>query len=329
MPNEGRVTALAEGALLASLTAVLVLVGYFIPPLQILTNIVWTVPIVLLVVRRSLRLGIMATCIAGLVILIFIGPVSAVLLFIQFAPLGIVYGYLFEHKAGPGKAVAIGTAVSLGSLLLNLYLAFFITGLPLGGMFQEFESMIDYAIDFYQRTGMLDSMLDQGMTLEQIRQTMLNMLATIKMLLPGIFISASLLAAFVNYLVAERILQRLQLLEGRLPPFRYWQLPWYSIWAVIAGLLLWQLGDYSGFDIISRAGFNLLYITLPILAGNGLAAIVFFFYKYKLPLFFKLTAVIASLFNIPLTLILLVMIGLFDPFLSYRRRLELPEGKGE
>lgn len=54
---EGRVASLAEGALMAALAAVLVLSGYFIPPLQLLTNIVWTVPIVVLVVRQNLRLG--------------------------------------------------------------------------------------------------------------------------------------------------------------------------------------------------------------------------------------------------------------------------------
>jgi uncharacterized protein YybS (DUF2232 family) len=299
------------------------------PPLQLLTNIVWTVPLVVLIVRRNLRLGVMATCIAGLVILVFIGPASAVLLFNQFAPLGIVYGYLFKYKAGAGKTVAIGSTVSLVALLVNFYLAFLLTGLPLGGVIQELENSMNYAVDFYQRTGMLDALLNQGMTLEQIEQTMLSTLNTFKLLLPGIFISAALLAAFVNYLVAEKILQRLQLLEGGLPPFRYWQLPWYFVWAVITGLLFWQLGDYQDLDIVSQAGLNLLYITVPLLAGNGLAAISFFLHKFKLAPFVKWAMVFISLFYLPIVLIFTVMLGLFDPFLSYRRRLKLPEGKGE
>jgi len=329
MWNEGRAVALAEGAMLAALTVVLVLIGYFIPPLQIFTNIVWTVPIVVLIVRRDLRLGVMATCIAGLVIAIFTGPVSAVLLFTQFAALGLVYGYLFKIKARPGKMVAIGAGVSLFSLFLNLFLTFKLTGLPMGGLLQEFEGTVNYTMEFYRRTGMLDSLTNQGMTLEQIQQAFTEMLNIFKLLLPGIIITASLLVAFINYVVAEKILQRLRLLEGGLPPFRYWQLPWYFVWGVIAGLAFWQLGDYYHLDTISRAGVNLLYIYVPLLAGNGLAAITFLFYKLKLSPFLKAAIAIASLINVPLAFIFIVMMGLFDPFLSYRRRLDLPDDKGE
>lgn len=329
MQSQRRVTALAEGALLASLTAILVLIGYFFPPLQLLTTVVWSVPILVLIVRRDLRLGLMATFIAGLLILIFIGPVSAVLLFTQFAPLGIVYGYLFKHKTGAGKTVAAGSAVSLAALLINFYLVFLLTGLPLGGMVQELENSMHHVLDFYQRTGMLDSLTSRGLTVEQVQQAMLDTLNTLKILLPGILISASLLAAFVNYVVAEKILQRLQLMEGGLPPFRHWQLPWYFVWVVIAGLLCWQLGDYAGIAIVSQVGLNLLYITIPLLVGNGLAAVSFFFNRFKLAPFAKWAVAAIFLFYLPVALVFIIMLGLFDPFLICRRRLEMPESKGE
>ncbi len=331
MGNEGKVAALAEGALLAALTAVLVLTGYFIPPLQIFTNIIWTVPIVVLIVRRDLRLGIMATFVAGFVIAMFIGPINALLLFTQFAALGLVYGYLFKNKVRATKAVVIGAGVSLVSLALNFYLVFKLTGLPFSDIFQEMEGTVNYAMDFYRRTGMLESMLGQGMTLEQIQQTLSNMLNIFKVLLPGIFITASLLAAFINYLVAEKVLQRLQLIEKKLPPFRYWQLPWYFVWGLIIGLSCWQLGDHYQLDILKQVGLNLLYIYLPLLAGNGLAAASFIFYRFKISLFLRVTMIIVALLNLPLVLIATVMLGAFDPFLSYRRAPELPNGndKGE
>ncbi len=329
MQSEGRVAALAEGALMAALTVVLVLTGYFIPFLQVLTNIIWTVPIVVLIVRRDLRLGIMATFVAGLAISFFTGPINGALLFSQFAALGLVYGYLFKNNARPGPILAAGAIVSLLSLLLNLGLTSWLTGLPLGGLLQEFEAAVNYTMDFYHRTGMLEHMGGQGMTLEQLQATFAGMIDLLRLLLPGILISAAILAAFVNYLVAAKILQRLGLANRQLPPFRYWQLPWYFIWGVIAGLGLWQLGDYYGLDLASRAGVNILYVYLPLLAGNGLAAVSFIFYHWKIASFLKAALAVFALLNLPVACTALVAVGLFDPFLSYRRRLQPPAGKGE
>lgn len=326
---EGKVAALAEGALMAALTVVLVLSGYFIPPLQLLTNIVWTVPIVVLIVRRNLRLGVIATFIAGVVITLFTGPVNTALLFIQFAGLGLVYGYLFKIEARAGRMVLIGAAVSLVSLLLSLALTFKLTGLPAGGLMQEFEGTVNYALEFYRRTGVLDHLAGQGVTPDQVQASLTSMIHLLKLLLPGILISASLLAAFINYLVAEKVLQRLRLRAGGLPPFRYWQLPWYAIWGVIAGLALWQLGDYSHLNFASRLGINILYVYLPLLTGNGLAAITFIFYHLKLSPLLRAALVIIALLNIPVALISLAIFGLFDPFFSYRRRGKPPAGKGE
>ncbi|MDN5361678.1 YybS family protein [Moorella sp. Hama-1] len=326
---EGRVASLAEGALMAALAAVLVLSGYFIPPLQLLTNIVWTVPIVVLVVRQNLRLGLMATFIAGVVIALFTGPVNAVLLFAQFAALGLVYGYLFKIKAGAGRMITVGAVVSLLSLLLSLALTFKLTGMAAGGLIQQLEGTVNSAMDFYRRAGILDHLVGQGLTPEQIQASLQEMLNLLKLLLPGVLMTASLLAAFINYLVAERVLRRLGLLAAGLPPFRLWQLPWYAIWGVIAGLGLWQLGDYYHLDLASRLGVNILYVYIPLLAGNGLAAIIFILERFKVTPFLKVALVVAALINIPVTLISLVTLGVFDPFFNYRRRFLPPSGKGE
>lgn len=326
---EGRVAALAEGALMAALTVVLVLTGYFIPPLQLLTNIVWTVPIVVLIVRQNLRLGLMATFVAGLAIALFTGPLNAALLFVQFAALGLVYGYLFKIKAGAGRMIAIGAVVALLSLLLTLALTFKLTGLPAGGLIRDFEGTVNYAMEFYRRAGILDRLAGQGLTADQVQATLQGMINLLKLLLPGILMTASLLAAFVNYLVAEKVLQRLGLLAGGLPPFRYWQLPWHTVWGVIAGLALWHLGDYYHLELAGRAGVNILYVYLPLLAGNGLAAVTFIFYRLRLAPFLRAVLVFIALIYFPVTLISLIILGLFDPFFGFRRHVRPPAGKGE
>lgn len=319
MRNEKRTNALAEGALMTALTVVLILIGFFVPPLQIIINVIWTVPIIVLVVRRDLRIGLMATVNAGLVVTVFTGPVRAVILFVQFAALGLAYGYLFKKKVQPGRIVFVGTGVSLVSLLAGLFLSAKFLNIPIGGLFGELDGAVQYTIDFYRRTGMLESLVNQGITREQLEATLSGIIDFLKLLLPGILISASIIAAFINYLVAEKILKRLQLIEEGLPPFRHWQLPWYFIWGVIIGLAFWQVGDYYGLDLASRVGINVLYIYIPLLAGNGIAAIAYVFHKYRLSLLIKIIFAFVLLINPPLVLVFIIMFGLFDPFINYRQ----------
>ncbi|MDK2820604.1 MAG: hypothetical protein PWP31_569 [Clostridia bacterium] len=319
MQTKGKIAALAEGALIAALTVVLVLSGYFVPPLQLLTSIVWTVPIIVLIVRRDFRVGLMATLVAGLVISFFTGPVNALLLFSQFASLGLVYGYLFKVNARPGQKVVIGAIVSLTSLLFGFIIIFMLTGIHMGGIFQQLDEMFNYTLEFYKQTGMLEHMARQGMNAEEIKITLAKTINLVKVLMPGIFISASFFAAFINYIVAEKVLKRLELRKGELPPFRFWQLPWSANWGVIAGLGLWQLGDYYGFDFASKIGINILYIYLPLLVGNGLAATSYILYRFQFNNILKWGLIAITLINLPIAIIFFIIFGLFDPFFSYRR----------
>ncbi|MEW8958603.1 hypothetical protein MHOCP_01420 [Moorella humiferrea] len=325
---DSRVAALAEGALMAALTVVLVLAGYFIPFLQVITNIIWTVPIVVLIVRRDMRIGAMATVTSALAIAFFTGPLNSVLLFIQFAGLGLVYGYLFKTGARPGRALVAGGLVSLLSTVLSLFVTSLVTGLPLGGILQEFEAAVDHTLDFYRRMGMLEHMARSGMNPEELQAALAGMIGFLKLLLPGILVTASMGAAFVNYLVAARVLHRLELVKEGPPPFRHWQLPWYAVWGVIAGLALWQAGDYYGLPLIYKTGLNILYIYFPFLVGNGLAALSFFLYRLKPGPFIKMLILFAALINLPVVLFSLATLGLFDPFFSNRRRMN-PSDKGE
>lgn len=313
-----KVTALTEGALMAALAAVLALTGIYFPPLEAIINVIWTLPITVVVVRQDLRTGIMATAVAGILVGLLGGWVRAFFLLAQFGATGWVYGYLFKKEVRPGITVAAGTLAALASLALTLFLSSQFLGLSLGQLRADLNQIGNQIMEFYQRSGMLEGLARQGTTPEELRRSLENVIAYLQLLLPAILATMSFLTAFLNYLVAEAVLRRLNLIQRVLPPFRYWQLPWYALWGVILGLALWLGGDYWQVVWLKTTGLNLLYLYLPLLAGNGLAALSFLVHKFRSPAL-KVAILLAFLINIPWALLMLVAIGLFDPFLGWRK----------
>lgn len=319
MSQRESTTALAEGALMAALAAGLALVGLFLPPLQLFTNLIWTLPITVLIVRRDLRTGIMAAFVAGLLVGLLGGVPRAFLLFTQFAAVGLLYGYLFKQGTAPGRMVLAGTLVALISLLCSLGFSFYLAGWSPARLAADLEQMPEHVLEMYRRSGVLEQMAREGVTPEELHGYLENMVDYLKRLLPAILATVALFTAFINYLVAETVLRRLSLTEQRLPPFRHWQLPWYTLWGVIAGLGLSLLGDYEEVTWLKTLGLNILYLYLPLVLGNGLAVVSFFAHRFRWSWFLKAAFLMIFLINIPLGLLVVLGLGLFDPFLGWRK----------
>ncbi|HBT48067.1 MAG TPA: hypothetical protein DEA73_09390 [Peptococcaceae bacterium] len=312
-------TALADGALMAALAAGLALVGLFLPPLQLFTNLIWTLPITVLVVRRDLRTGAMATFVAGLLVALMGGLVRAFLLFTQYAAVGLLYGYLFKRGTAPGRMVAAGTAVALISLLSSLAISFYLVGWSPARLASDLQQMPEHVLEMYRQSGILEQMAREGVTAEELRSYLEGMVNYLRRLFPAMLATVALFTAFINYLMAATLLRRLNLSEHRLPPFRYWQLPWYTLWGVIAGLGLTLLGDYREAAWLKTFGLNILYLYLPLVLGNGLAVLTFFAHRLRWSWFLKAAFLMVFLINIPLGLVVVLGLGLFDPFLGWRK----------
>ncbi len=316
---EARVSALVEGAILAALTAVLALLGLFIPPLQVVTNLIWTIPIVVLIVRRDFRTGVMATVVTGLVVLLFVGPVRALFLILQFGGLGLVYGYLFRIRSGAGKAILGGAVVAAVSIALTIGLSLVISGMPFQDVDAEMRQIVDSAMEMYARMGLLDQLERQGTDPETLKVSLEQMARLMLLLLPGAMVAGAAISAFINFLLARMVLLRLGLYAPELPPFREWQLPWYGVWGIIIGLALWQGGDYWQWPVVKVIGQNIMYIYFPLLLVSGLSVLTFFYYRVNLSPFIKVMVGLLIMLNFPLAMMAVLAVGLFDPLFNYRR----------
>ncbi len=311
--------ALTEGALFAALTAIFALLGLWIPPLKIVTNLIWTVPIVVVIIRHDLKIGVITTVVASALVLMMSDPVRAFFLILQFGGVGIIYGWLFKKQASPGKMIILGSLVAGLSMVLMLIFSSWMMGFDITTIDQQLKETVEPSLEMYRQMGLLERMADQGVTEQQLKQSMENLVAMFITLIPGVLIMSSIFAAVLNFLVARIIIKRLGYSVPYLPPFRKWQLPWYSIWGFIAGLAISLLGDVFSSTAVARIGHNILYIYVPFLLISGISVLVYFF-KEKIKA--SWTRVILVFFVVlywPVAMLMISLIGLFDPFFNWRK----------
>jgi len=303
-----------EGSLMAALAAMIALIGIYIPPLQIITAFVWSVPIVVVSVRRDFRTGVLAMVVAAILLMILAPPHRAFLYLIQFAGLGIVFAYYFSKKADFAKTMMMGTVVVAISAVVAFLINFLVLGMSISDLADQFKETTETALYMYEEMGLLE-----GYQIEEMREMISEFPMLIARLFPGTMVVYGMMVAFITYFATRKIIQKLNLEVSELPMFRHWQIPWYFIWGIIIGLALLLLGDFMSWEPGSIMGMNVIYMFSPILFIQGLAVFAFYYYRWKIPILLKVLLLVIIVFNIPLALMILLVTGLFDPLFNYRR----------
>lgn len=309
---------LAQGALLATIAALLGLAALYIPVIGAVAGVLWTIPIIILILRFELNTGIMALTVALVIIGMAAGPVSALSLGLRGGLTALVIGYAFKKSWSPGFTVLSGGVVTVLGTAILLLLTFAIMGGPLLDM-GEVEGIVDQTMELYKQSGLLNPLLEQGTTEEEIRSQLMQMMALAVALIPGAMFLSSLVSAGITYLLARLVIKRLGYDVKPIPSFRYWQVPWYSVWGLILGLAMFLAGDYAGYKPVRLIGQNIIYIYLPLLLVNGLSVAAYYYYKWQFSPFIKGIGLALMIVNLPITVIFLMIIGAFDPLFNYRK----------
>ncbi|MTV50880.1 DUF2232 domain-containing protein [Heliobacillus mobilis] len=318
MPIRG----LMEGAMLSALTAVLALLGIYIVPLSLITNLVWTIPIVVAIVRHGWKIGIMCLGAATVLIALFAGLPAAIIMALHFGGLAILYGIAFRHSWSTFKSVGLGTFVVLISTISVFYVLMLLAGLTPESFQQELGNAVNYAIESYRSAGLLELYAEQGITEEALRNQFNSWIQMFRNTLPSLVVMASLLAASTNLFLARLILKRLQLPVTTLPAFREWRLPWETVWVVNVGLAAALAGDYWGISWLYLLGINVLYVIMPILLVLGFSVISYALDKFTLSPFLLFVLAVTILLYLQHILVLIMVFGLFDLIFDYRSKMD-------
>ncbi|WP_227763046.1 YybS family protein [Zhaonella formicivorans] len=313
------INALVEGAVLAAIATILGLVGLFLPPLSLLTNFLWPIPLIVLCLRHDLRTGILAFIVTTLLLMMFATPFRGLSLALEFGIMSLIYGLAFKKNWPVGRTVFYGALAAVTGTVLVIGLSILLVGFSLDQMRQEMMAMLDTAIEMYRQMGILDRMAQQGMTEEKLRAIFSQAAALSISLIPGVMIVSSLATALASFLLSRIILRKMRISLPAIPPFTTWRLPWYFIWGFILGLGSLLLGDYYQIDTLKLVGQNVLAVYFPVFFLIGLAILKFYMQKFNLKPVFRLAIAFVVLMYLPVAAFSLAFLGMFDTLFDYRK----------
>lgn len=320
------VRALAESALLAVIAALLGVASLFLPLVGLLLSLVWPLPLMLATLRHGLRYGVMATVVAAILLILFTGPIQGLLLVVNMAGVGLVFGFCFRKHLSAGRTLFAGILAAAVSAALTVVLSSIFGDISFAAFLQEANGAVDQVLEMYRQAGMLETMEQaMGLSASEIRQTMIHL---VQMVLPAAFIMMAMVCAIVNYALSKVVLKRLGYATYFLLPFRLWRMPWQMIWGVIAGLGAFALNHWLEQPLLQTIAWNMLYIMGPILAVFGLSFVVWLWKRFPSG-FSHLLWILLLIFFFQYVPILLMLLGLINSVVDLRRLYGEPDAIGK
>jgi uncharacterized protein YybS (DUF2232 family) len=202
--------------------------------------------------------------------------------------------------------VAVGVALLLGTV------TFWVVS---GGFSPQFWSVLEEEMR-QNVTALLQTYrgagfgLDQQAALEAIPQT----IPVFIRLLPGATLVSLLLVTWLNILVARRFCAVRRLPLPSWTPWSHWKAPEPLVWLVIATGCLLVLPSKG----MALVGSNLLLGLSAVYLFQGLAVAVFYLHRWEVAPFLR-AIIFALLLLQPFVTLLVMLVGLFDLWLNFRR----------
>lgn len=176
--------------------------------------------------------------------------------------------------------------------------------------------LINTTVQQYQESGLLVVMQQQqGLTEEQIRALLEQGIQLYVLVIPSIAALTSIAEFGLVYYIMNRWFRD----KKKSIPFTKWRLPWYAIWGAVLGIACYLLGDQFSWPVFRGLGINLMVVYGALAMILGIAIYIHFLKSSKIPKFFKWAVVITSLFYFFFTVITMIMFGLFDLVINFRR----------
>lgn len=310
------VRGLTEGAILATLVALLALATRYLPIIQIVSAFVCPLPLTFLVIRQGVRIAVLAALVAAAVGAIAGGPLTGVAIVATFAPLGIVLGLGVRNRWKPVTVVALSASVATASVLINVVLTLVIAGVnPYTVMIESMQQGQEQSLRLYERFGL------DAKQLEQASGVMKQALELLPRLIPLLIVGSGAFVALINFQVGRLVLRRFGIVTEALPPLTTWRTHPIILWMLPAGFMLNLIGQ-ALHDALETAGLNLFFLAQMLLLLQGLLVAWSFFDRYHSPNWLR-WIMIAIAFTQPVLSVVIFLLGLADAGFDLRGRWRL------
>ncbi|TLS35151.1 YybS family protein [Pseudalkalibacillus caeni] len=303
-----RLRQLTEGAVLAAIYAVFLVITLYIPVLGTLTLWLLPLPFILMVVRRGINSGIFLWFVT-LALTMIVGGIISLPGTIMFGTGGLVTGYLYS-KRKPAFLILLGGSLTYIANVVVVFIAsvLFFDINPLN----EGQKLMEESI---RQAASISKMLGQNNT-EQMNM-MLDMTRLIQYLAPTFFVLMGIVLALISQIIATAVLRRFRFQPPEWKPFREWTFPKSFLWYYLGVTILMMAGLEEG-SMVYIATINLYYLLQVFIAVQGLAVIFYFSYAKNWP---KIVPVILSVFAL-IFVSLVVILGIIDLGFNLRKRMK-------
>jgi uncharacterized protein YybS (DUF2232 family) len=240
------------------------------------------------------------------IILSCLGIARMMTYFLEMVLLGFFLGEGMRRQWSVERTIASASlfVFAIGSMLFLL-----VHGGLSGEFFRNFEESLFVAISEtikqYQ-----DLFSEKHLSEQKIR----HLAAIMVRLIPGVALASTLIVAWLNLLVARRFCQLHRLPLPSWQEWSHWRSPEFLVFGVIiSGFMLLLPGG-----VLQILALNGLIVLATIYFFQGLAIVVFYFDRWKIPPFFRGILYFFLLVQ-QFTTLGMVFMGFFDVWFDFRR----------
>jgi len=284
----------------------------FIPVAGPLLLLLTPLPFLYYSVKEGPRYGIQTAILSTLIIVLafrIAGYTQLIIFAFQFSLLGICLSELFRKRLGVGQTILWAT---LFMLILSVGFVFFLASSKDMGIqrmvFEYMRDQLNLTIRAYEEMGITKEATGE---LEIYGNSLLKILSKIY---PSLMIIGTGFLVWLNVLLGRSILRTRNLQYPDFGSLDRWRTPDILIWLVIVSgfALFLSTGD------IRSLAINILIVMMVIYFFHGLAIMVFFLNKYRVPLWLRIIFYFLLFFQQVFT-VCLALVGLFDQWVDFRR----------
>lgn len=313
--EQKRITPMTTAGCFAAIMLILALLSTYLPFFSFIGYFIMPIPMTILFVKYGLRQAILLGITAGILMGIFIDPLTAIIQIATFGAVGIALGAGFKEKWPPAKllmgvtAALIGTAIGLAALMYGVMDVNIVAALG-----DVFDTLMQETMEQYKNSGMSELQLAETKAqLEEVRRLLPTML-------PMFMCLAMAIIAYVNVKVSQFFLQRLGFDVQPFLPIRYWEMPRGVIYLYILALVMKYWGTTRSIEWLNIIGLNLNQMAFFFICIQGLA-FLFYFLDRRFHISTGLQAVIIALFFVmPVFSYAAFIMGLIDMLANIRKK---------
>ncbi len=315
-----------EGIIVGVLSALLAIILFFIPMLNILV-LLFPVPLVVVGVRHGTSAGLISLTVSAMLLGLFIYPHLGIIIFLMNVFIFLSLIVIYNKSLDMNESMVLSAGGTLLSILVTLQAFTWMTGKgffdflwdSIKTYFDANSANLQGVIQMYQALGIVDNI----QSVDRFAEVLVGQLKDMVPLFPSMLLITSLLVGGANFLVSRFLLKKLRASVPYVPPFKKWSLPRGTGRGFLGLMLVAILGSWvkiPNFDVVL---YTISSVFTFVFTVQGLSVVTFFLSQKRVPGIVGALILVAAFIFLSVAL---TFLGIFEQIFGVRRAYAGREG---